>query len=105
MHPEVRAYFEVERVVRRRRVVLQGLAVFPGLVAAVELRALTHFALGPGFEGHVPVIAAVAMMRAWLSRWAAGPGLQLAAQIAARHGSPFCGAARGGSRTVGSTAW
>lgn len=97
MHPEVRAYIQVEQLVRRRRVAHQVMAVLPALVAGVALRAMTHLALGPAFEGHLgaafelvalaaPVIAALAVTRARLARWADGKGVQVAAQIAALHG-------------------
>jgi hypothetical protein len=96
MHPEVRAYIEVEQLVRRRQAWLQAAAAIPAIVVGLKARAMTHVALGHGVEPHLgaafelvafvaPLVASVALAREWLRRWAQGGGLQLAARVAARH--------------------
>lgn len=96
LHPEVRAYLELERSTRRTRLWLHLAAVLVGLGPAFVLRGLAHSWFS-GVEPHLaaafeqvawalPLVLSVAVARALLRRWRSGAGLALAARIASRYG-------------------
>ncbi|MBI5481858.1 MAG: hypothetical protein HY906_23585 [Deltaproteobacteria bacterium] len=98
LHPEVRAYLELERSTRRTRLLVHAGALFAGLGPALVLRGLAHVGFS-GVELHVaaafelvawalPLLLSAAVARALLNRWRSGAGLALAARIASRYGVP-----------------
>ncbi len=97
LHPEIRAYLEVERAMRRARLAADAAALALALGPALILRAAAHLLFNPAVEAHfaaaleivafaTPLLGAVALARAWLRRWAARGAVRWAAGVALRHG-------------------
>lgn len=96
LHPEVRAWLEIERTVQKTRGVAQFGALVVGILPALGMRATAHLVFA-GVEPHLaaafelaafaaPLWAAVRLSRALVKQWFGGPGLEWAARIAERHG-------------------
>lgn len=97
MHPEVTAYLEVERRVRRRRQTLRVLGFTCGVLTGLFLKGLAHRLLGRGFEPHwggaieltcwiAPVPACLVAAQRLHDRWIRVRGPALLAQVAAAAG-------------------